>query len=826
MSEKKYKKHVGTVEWRHYNGNQATPALILTPPAAATDEKRKKKKKKSNAASSSVAAPKFRIQLVMAMESLDWIPAPRLFPNRCNIKQGTSSSPSKKQKATDIVPTSPYYNAILTRDAFWIDIKDVVLEDLSDLPHFADAYILLKVWCLQRGFLRGHDSLDELQLAVLLLYLYRTKRASPRMAPLQVITVWMKFMAEEWKANKVYVLPEEGRNEAQTVANCEAAKLYIKQTKESPLDSVNGDPATLVKCHEQYSCRAGAGGAVLLDPTMLGNYLGTLSPAHCESLRRQAGTTVTCLNSTRSFASLFMTNARFWNCMDAYLPVPLKDIAWKKNAKNKNSLWAGGKQQADLYDYGEVECLSRGLVGVLRRALGDRVSDVRLLTTGNGNPGSDADQIPTHPMAASTAAAAAAVTQSFRTSMEMETLVVGLKINIDNCHRAVDRGPPADDTQGVQEFLDLWGNAAELRRFKDGAIVHAVVWNTPDLTTNTIKDGANPYVVFEGDERTQGGIVERITQHIVSHHFCREGRTKPQFLLRDMLAMVEGVRTPSTLAASTVPKLISNTSLAHRSIMSSFDSLTNFLRKSSEQPTSDTGRSPLGLPLQIDAVEPLSPSLRYSSPFPAIPHPLLGGDGSLSGKVSGVISGSPIHIQLRFGRSSKWPTDLKAMGAAKTAMLVQIADGIEAMKKRGGCREFEGPIVVTPTHLTLGYNGYSWKIVVRADPELHLLRGLHKPSDDAARMLRALTKEHITAASHHATIHGVHTSHPSAGHVVRLVHNWLSTHMLSGLFPFEAIELLVAKVYSDKESPLEAPSTVVSGFMRVLHVIATYDWVR
>jgi U3 small nucleolar RNA-associated protein 22 len=272
--------------------------------------------------------------------------------------------------------------------------------------------------------------------------------------------------------------------------------------------------------------------------------------------------------------------------------------------------------------------------------------------------------------------------------------------------------------------------------------------------------------------------------------------------------------------------LIANSTLAHRNIMSAFDSLTTFLRKNSEQPLSGTGSSALGLPLQIDGVEALSPSLRYSSSFPAIPHPLLGGEGSLGGKVAGVVSSAPIHIQLRFGRSSKWPTDLKAMGAAKTAMLVQIADGIEAMKLKGGCRGFDGPIAVTPTHLTLGYNGYSWRIVVRADPELHLLRGLHKPSEDAVRMLRALTKEHITASSHHATIHGVHTSHPSAGHVVRLLNNWLATHMLSGLVPFEAVELLVAKVYTDNESPLDAPSTIVSGFMRVLQLIATYDWVR
>jgi len=187
---------------------------------------------------------------------------------------------------------------------------------------------------------------------------------------------------------------------------------------------------------------------------------------------------------------------------------------------------------------------------------------------------------------------------------------------------------------------------------------------------------------------------------------------------------------------------------------------------------------------------------------------------------------SPIKIQIRFGSSSKWPNDLKSIGAAKTAMLIQLADGIEAMKEQGDNLNFGGPIIVTPTYLLLGFRGYSWKIVVRADPELYFLRGLHKPNNDALRLLHALTKDHITSSSHHSTIHAVHTLHPSAGHVVRLFQQWLATHMLSGLIPFEAVELLVAKVYSDAESPTGAPSSVLSGFLQVLHLLGTHDWIR
>ena len=63
-------------------------------------------------------------------------------------------------------------------------------------------------------------------------------------------------------------------------------------------------------------------------------------------------------------------------------------------------------------------------------------------------------------------------------SERQSTIAVGFRINPDTCHRIVDRGPPADDTTSSPAFVSLWGERkAQLRRFKDGTINHAVVWN-------------------------------------------------------------------------------------------------------------------------------------------------------------------------------------------------------------------------------------------------------------------------------------------------------------------------------------------------------------
>jgi U3 small nucleolar RNA-associated protein 22 len=181
----------------------------------------------------------------------------------------------------------------------------------------------------------------------------------------------------------------------------------------------------------------------------------------------------------------------------------------------------------------------------------------------------------------------------------------------------------------------------------------------------------------------------------------------------------------------------------------------------------------------------------------------------------------PILIQIRFGASSKWPSDLKAICAAKTAMLIQLADGISSF----GDKRFEGPVLVTPTYLDLGYQGYCFRILVRADPEIKMLQGLVRPSSSASILLKDLTRIHVAAAKHHSIIHAVHTLHPSSAAVVRMAKRWVANHLLSGLVSAEIIELIVAKIYSDGETTHQGtPSTVTAGFLRFLHLLASHDW--
>jgi hypothetical protein len=93
-------------------------------------------------------------------------------------------------------------------------------------------------------------------------------------------------------------------------------------------------------------------------------------------------------------------------------------------------------------------------------------------------------------------------------------LWVCLQVNhYSNSGRLVDRGPAPEDTEAAAAFVALWGQTgaagsaaglSELRRFQDGAIVHAVVWDAAKMG---------------GRAHARETIPALIVGHILSRHF-------------------------------------------------------------------------------------------------------------------------------------------------------------------------------------------------------------------------------------------------------------------------------------------------------------------
>lgn len=760
-------KKIGSVEYVWSKGAERSPSLQLVP-------------------HSKKGSPKFLVNLNFGMHSIDWIPKLRLVPNRSNIKSKPVSMKTQR------------YNHALMFDARHL-FEDRHLQSIADFSNVEATLVLIQVWALQRGLWRNHDGWTKENVAMFLIYLLRTHKMNSRMTPIQLFTVvlqtwastnWLgeeenentdvraahnqisQFHKSDNRSRDVLVLPLEGSNEKETIRQSELGRLYAQQTEESPLS--DNDAPTLIAAYA--STKSFFLGPVFLDPTLTYNYLGDVSPNFMKLLRSHARKSLDGLKQPRTaFSFLFMRPVRFWNQWDLYVQLPM----------DKAPEW---------------EVSSRRIVETIEIALGNRIRGLRVLSTGNGDASKGTsihDDFPTQAVSKSTNSKRSIS----RSPTGMNKVVIGISVNPETSQRVVDRGPPSDMLEEVQSFKKLWGDKAQLRRFKDGAIVEAVVWND----TN---DGS-----FQNEGKFNGGYVVKIIKHIVQMHFTK---VPPRFSLPTLLSLVDGT-------ASKNEAQFADPVSSHQDIMSAFDSFSDFLRKSSQQPgPGNKEANGLGLPLSIDGVEPLSPCLRYSELFPPVPHPFLGGHSASTRKVSGVILSNPILIQIRFGSSSKWPNDLKAIGAAKTAMLIQLADAIETAGHKG----FEGRVLVTPTYADVGFKGYCFRVLVRADPEIRMLKALVNPSPVASALLIELSKKHVVAFRHHSTIHAVHTLHPSAASVVRMAQRWLASHLLSGLISMEAIELLVAKVYSDEEALLEVPGTVQAGFLRFLHLLAHHDWVR
>eukprot|EP00554_Chaetoceros_debilis_P006566 CAMPEP_0194073910 /NCGR_PEP_ID=MMETSP0149-20130528/1122_1 /TAXON_ID=122233 /ORGANISM="Chaetoceros debilis, Strain MM31A-1" /LENGTH=1393 /DNA_ID=CAMNT_0038753963 /DNA_START=143 /DNA_END=4324 /DNA_ORIENTATION=+ len=889
LAQKKQRTSIGSVHVvNELDGDFKKISLILTPPFDLNKKRNKdgsQKKKKSK--------QRFRVRLVFGAQyegikntpdtNTGWMPCARLFPDRCNNKVAQING---QEITSDATPT---YNNSLAIDMHYIVTSDILASVSSmALKVFSESWALLKIWCLQRGFLRGHDTFSNTTLGLSLAYLYRSKRVSSRMDSIQVFTVWMKFMNDmDWLGNRDrskkkigitskgavthshdlgyhdldilssrgtghradVVMPEEHMTEKQTIINCIQNRLYASDYKQSVRSGKeSGKSKTLLECF-----KTSTDAPIFLDPSMTINYFGNLSPSFIKEVQVEAGKALECIHFQKdtqtlesqahridAFRQLFLENVRFWRRYDAYLTFDLTKLIIPKSESDKraNKFWG-----SDTHDVGNYESIVRGLLKMLNIALGDRALALRNLSTGNGEVHSppfhskemkdigttvlvESDEIKMVPIrqtaeSPSTGFAANVNSPVACEASDINSIVIGVRINKDTCLRVVDRGPPANDIKASADFVSLWGEErAELRRFKDGAIVHAVVWNEAyDKSSN------DDYEIGE----KVGQTVERIIRHIVGLHFAKPESNLNSFVtfkLKDLTSLVDG-RCHESYKGNA--KLLNSSDAAHKSMTNAFEKLSLFLKSNSLMDVTgpSEGTSKLGLPLSIDAVEALSPSLRYSCSFPQAPHPLLGSSTKRQKKVAGVVVGDPILIQIRFEGSSRWPSDTNAMGAAKCAMLLQIANGILGMKgrKEQGSSLFDGPINVSPTHIELGYSGYVWQVIVRADQELKMLSDLRNPSKDAVNLRRLLIKRHITASKHHFTIHSLNTKYAAAGPVIRLLNRWVAAHMLSGLMPLEATELIVASVFTDP-APLETPATISCGFMRCLELLGNHDWAR
>jgi U3 small nucleolar RNA-associated protein 22 len=169
-------------------------------------------------------------------------------------------------------------------------------------------------------------------------------------------------------------------------------------------------------------------------------------------------------------------------------------------------------------------------------------------------------------------------------------LLVGAVVDAAEALRAVDVGPPANDTAAAARFRALWGERSELRRFQDGRICEAVVWDAPGDARHTVPDAA---------------VSTLLRRHLPegSRVSCSASRLDGAL---DAAAPAGGAIAPLGAVA------------AGRAAESALDKLARQLRGLGE------------VVLKVVGVQPLSPVSRRTAAFVPEPHPLVGGPGGLA----------------------------------------------------------------------------------------------------------------------------------------------------------------------------------------------------
>ncbi|KAJ8535203.1 hypothetical protein ON010_g13535 [Phytophthora cinnamomi] len=461
------------------------------------------------------------------------------------------------------------------------------------------------------------------------------------------------------------------------------------------------------------------------------------------------------------FRSLFIKKNEFWTRYDQYYwfpaPAPVDDAD-----EDTYTL----EEKRAINDMGLERFWLHKIESVLSTALTDRVTLVRPIVE-DGVEWSMHDSSPP----------------------QLRKVAVGLRINSDNASRIVDKGPSADDNVASSQFRQFWRGKSELRRFKDGAIIEAVVW-----------DGISP----ENRRR----VLDAIVNFIVPAH-CPQLTSSQIKTSNAALYSALDVEEPAL-------KKLKGSNASFESTMNSVSKLwvifNNFAK---------TLRDLDSLPLKVSDVLPVHPAFRYTSLFPVQPHPLAYSkgekmDAAPMAHVNTVLE--PLVLHLKFERSSAWPNEKKALMHAKTGFYVHIGHELQS-RLNIRCE-------VAKDCVDVFVSGYIFRLMIRSEKELSVVTGaagvkklaiVHSPEYVIAK------READYLPKHASTVHALHTKNTSFGPTVRLVQRWLADKALSNVLPVEAVELLVADVFLTTAST-STPRSVLSSFLRFLNRIASFDW--
>ncbi|XP_042442836.1 nucleolar protein 6-like [Zingiber officinale] len=604
-----------------------------------------------------------------------------------------------------LAQATPIYNSSILEDMFLEENSEYVQKTFHEWKVLKEALILLKVWARNRNSLYSHDSLNGYLISMILSHLVVGSGESlihKSMNVMQIFRVTLKFIATLSLKGRPLFLHPQG--------HCNIAKEDLNQ---------------LVKSFD----------TVLLDASCSFNLLFRMTKTAFVELQDEVSWTLKCIDKCRGggFEEIFMTKVDFAAKFDSCLRINLK-----ANPKICSGDFCMDNECWRIYE--------KNVQSLLQRGLSDRAKLVRVVWRSTPLDWNIEDGL---------------------SYFGNEPIIVGILISSqENSFRVVDIGPNPENKEEAMKFRKFWGEKAELRRFKDGAIAESTVWECEPWERHL--------------------IIKRICDYLISKHLLLSKEDIVHVV--DQLDFCLQVNGKDPVAFSSV-------------LLEAFELLSKRLRLLED------------IPLKISSVQPLDPAFRHTSVFPPQPHPLAY-ETKYGKKLpkSATTCIPTLEVMIQLEGSGNWPLDSVAIEKTKSAFLLKIGESLE--------ERWSALCVAAEDEVNILMSGYSFCLRIMHEKGLNMLQtqGVVDKNE-----ILSIDKKLFMWSQHSSMINGLHGCYPTYGPVVRLAKRWVAAHLFSSFLEEEAVELIVAYLFL-KPFPFHAPCSRVTGFLRFLRFLSCYDW--
>ncbi|KAM3273556.1 hypothetical protein ACQJBY_043026 [Aegilops geniculata] len=599
-------------------------------------------------------------------------------------------------------PTPRYNNSIL-EDMFLEENAEYTGSTFANWKTLQEALVLLKVWARQRTSIYSHDCLNGYLISAILVFLTLDSGGSiinRSMTTRQIFRVAINFFATSKMWSK---------------------GLVIQPMKKRTMSKEG--IAHLLKTFDVAIC----------DVSGHVNLAFRMTKSAFSELQDEAACTLNCLDKCRDggFEELFMTKVDFGAKFDSCLRINLK----------------GNSRVTALsfcLDDESWRVLEKDVQSLLQQGLTDRTKMIRVLWRSTPSEWNIMDGF-----------------SEFGSS----PLIVGVMLSLlEKSYRLVDIGPNPENHDEAIKFRKFWGEKAELRRFKDGAIAESTVWETETWERHT--------------------IIKRIADYVLTKHLLLQQEDLTHVVDQLDFCLLVGGQDPVSSSGA---------------LLEAFDTLAKQLRLLDD------------VPLKISTVQPLDSAFRHTSVFPPEPHPLAYEKSSQRLPNFAATCVRSLEVMIQLEGSGNWPLDPVAMEKTKSAFLLRIGESLE---DRGMF------VTASEDEVNVLTSGYSFLLKIFHERGLVVQK---QAGDSNIQSAPSEDKELFFRSQHSSMINGLHGIYQAYGPVVRLAKRWISAHLFSSFISEEAVELVAAYLFL-RPFPFHAPSSRVTGFLRFLRLLSSFDW--